>query len=100
MGGNPGAVGNGLSHGLQLPPTEFVADVRKIERAMLFSQIPGQRNWEDVLGAAFKADYPNPQDLATVVAKSVERIRKKFVPIRIMDRYREDERQNFHAMGK
>jgi hypothetical protein len=99
MGGNPGALGNGLSQ-LQLPATEYVEDIGMVTEALVFSEIEGKSNLEEVLKRVFGDDYPEPAVLQLVVDRSMERIAEKFVPIKLMNIVREQNRFNAYAACK
>lgn len=99
MGGSPGLIGNGLLD-IELPRGETIDNLTEIEGALIFSQIPGKRNWEELFTELFKDEYPDPKDLQKVVGGLIRRTRNECpsLPEKVMDLYRSDCRLN--AMGK
>ena len=84
-----------------MPPTELVEDLRAVEQALIFEQVAGKRNWEELLRTHL-ADYyaGNPEDLERAIAVSLSRIQNSYVPTCLMEVYREEQRFNQYAACK
>lgn len=94
--GSPGSDGNTM--GVQMPATQYVADIDVLKEELIFRHIPGQRNWEELLRAVFAEEYAESPVLLghmdRMVAASVKRIEQGYVPTCVIKRY--DENRAFH----
>jgi hypothetical protein len=97
MGGNYCADGNTMK--IAIPPTEPVPNLKDVEEALLFSQIPGKKDWPDFFRSTLREDYPNERDLLVVVKKCCDFVSDEFpyLPTKVMDIYRAE--QAFNSMA-
>lgn len=90
--GSPGSDGNTTS--VRMPATQYVADIRAVEQELIYERIPGKRNWEEVLRAIFTEEYADHPELLghmdQMVAASMKRIEKGYMPICVVKRYHEN----------
>lgn len=85
--GSPGADGNTLAR--RMPPTEYVSDVRHIERNLIFPYIPGRRDWRALLTVLFAEEYHEPRALQSVVEWAIKCVGNGYVPIIVLKEYEE-----------
>lgn len=86
--GSPGADGNTMA--VQYPRTEYVGNVRAIERELIHECIPGERNWEELLRSVFLEKYPKLHARIDVLVQvSMRRIKRGYVPACVMERFHE-----------
>ena len=97
--GSPGA--DGMTCSIQMPDTERVQDIKSVESMLVFSQIEGQRNWEQVFRVAMIDRYSGRAgQLNEVVRMCIQAMKNGYLPVCVMDKYREANCFNARALLK
>ena len=93
MGGNPGA--DGMTCSIQMPDTERVPNLRAVEAVLVYSQIEGRRNWEQLIRTTLQEQYTcSAGQLTLIVQMCLYALGNDRLPVCVMDKFREAQRFN------
>lgn len=95
---------NGDGH----PITEPVGNFLEVQTALIRPYISGRRNWGELLRGLFSQHYSDPEELERVVEGCVRRLNSNiaedigvvYVPVLVMERFREEQRHEQHCLLK
>lgn len=99
MGANVCADGN--TNGVPNVPTERVSNIRPVEEELIAPFVSGRRNWTELFRAVFKEEFPGEvHNIDRMVLISLGRLRRGYVPVCVMNRYRADVAFHAHSHHK